>query len=245
MSFRVSDRIKRAFGTVVKEFKDIRVEKIEDDVECGSSSLDHFGDEMANFQSVHSHNSADSIPKDYYNSQFNSSKDDDCKENNQFASNRQYPLKEHKNEPSMKSSSWKLFGSAESKDESSKSPPRFKPVFVEQDDEDDDLNEVDSQNVKKMFSKVRHNHIKYVEKALIDNFDVFTVDQFGNTLLHVCAQNNHIKLANVIIQAGCPINARNYKGMTPKDYCVMYKFTEMEEWLSKMNRNGTNNNFTL
>lgn len=42
-----------------------------------------------------------------------------------------------------------------------------------------------------MFSRVRHRRLEYVLKALEDGFDASTRDRNGNTLLHVCAQNNH------------------------------------------------------
>jgi ankyrin repeat protein len=62
----------------------------------------------------------------------------------------------------------------------------------------------------------------------------FTQDANGNTMLHVCAQNNSKKMANLCIKHGCDLNARNRKGMTPLDYCDMLKFSALAEWMVNM-----------
>lgn len=59
-------------------------------------------------------------------------------------------------------------------------------------------------------------------------------------MLHICAQNNLKKMANICIKQGCDINARNRKGMTPLDYCDMLKFSMLAEWMVIMGaENGT------
>lgn len=59
-------------------------------------------------------------------------------------------------------------------------------------------------------------------------------DQNGNTLMHICAQNNLAKMANLCLHYGCDINAFNKKGRTPLDYCDTYSFTAMGDWLVTM-----------
>eukprot|EP01039_Chlorochromonas_danica_P000383 gene383-416_t len=87
-----------------------------------------------------------------------------------------------------------------------------------------------------VFSKARHNRLDEVRKAIQEGFSVNTRDQYGNTLLHVCAQNNHVKLAAVILsldKKGTVINARNLKLLTPLDYAIRYNFDRMKLWLEE------------
>jgi hypothetical protein len=85
--------------------------------------------------------------------------------------------------------------------------------------------------VESLFSKVRHNRMKNVEAAFQEGCDPYAMDSNGNTLLHICAQNNLSKMANLCIHYGCDINAFNKKGRTPLDYCDTYNFTTMGDWL--------------
>jgi hypothetical protein len=85
-----------------------------------------------------------------------------------------------------------------------------------------------------VFSKARHNHINYVmEEIEKNNFDTNTQDEYGNTLLHICAQNNHRKLASLILahSANTNLNLENLKQLTPLDYCEKYGFLKMCDWL--------------
>ena len=84
-----------------------------------------------------------------------------------------------------------------------------------------------------IFSRVRHNRFEYVRSALDAGVSVRIVDDRGNSLLHVCAQNNLRKMAALVIRAGCPLNLRNKKGFTALDYCVKYSFFDMGDWLMK------------
>lgn len=82
-----------------------------------------------------------------------------------------------------------------------------------------------------IFSRVRHNRIEYVRSAFDAGMSALIVDDRGNSLLHVCAQNNLRKMAALVIRAGCPLNLRNKKGFTALDYCVKYSFFDMGDWL--------------
>jgi hypothetical protein len=86
---------------------------------------------------------------------------------------------------------------------------------------------------EKVFSKTRHNRVEDILKAVDQGFDVNTRDKHGNTLLHVCAQNNHVKLASQLFQR-CPamsMSIRNRKLLTPLDYANKYNFARMQQWL--------------
>lgn len=99
-------------------------------------------------------------------------------------------------------------------------------MYVYEDEEDID-------QVEYVFSKVRHNRIELVKESLEQGFDPCSVDDKGNTMLHICCQNNHRKLASVVLKAGCPAEDMNDKGLTPLDFCKLYQFHELSLWLVK------------
>lgn len=96
-----------------------------------------------------------------------------------------------------------------------------------------DSYEADDEEIESIFSKVRHNRAEAVIAAIQDGFDANTVDAFGNTMMHVCAQNNHRKLASMLLQQfpTIDVNARNLKGLTPLDYAEKYGFQKVASWL--------------
>jgi len=98
----------------------------------------------------------------------------------------------------------------------------------------DNVNIEDEEFVDMVFSKVRHNRIDFVmEKIEKEGFDVNRRDRFANTIMHICAQNNHRKLASMILKVAptIDVNATNAKQLTPLDYSIKYGFQKMEEWL--------------
>jgi len=96
-----------------------------------------------------------------------------------------------------------------------------------------------------LFSKVRHNHCDVVEKCIKggrhDFTGRFSVDDYGNTLMHVAVQNNLKKMCSMLLKsAGCELSAENLKGMTPLDYAELYHFTPLADWLLERGAmNGT------
>lgn len=96
-----------------------------------------------------------------------------------------------------------------------------------------DSYEADEEEIESVFSKVRHNRAEAVIAAIQEGFDANTTDAFGNTMLHVCAQNNHRKLASILFQAfpTINVNAMNHKGLTPLDYAEKYGFQQVASWL--------------
>jgi hypothetical protein len=89
----------------------------------------------------------------------------------------------------------------------------------------------DEEQIEILFSKLRHNRAAYVKDALRAGFDVNTVDTKGNSLLHICAQNDNKKMAAMMIKLGCRVNIANKKGLTALDYARTYKFLQLEQLL--------------
>jgi hypothetical protein len=85
-----------------------------------------------------------------------------------------------------------------------------------------------------VFSKARHDRQDYVINMLLNHdFHPNSRDLYGNTIFHICAQNNNRKLASKILKISplVDINAINKKGFTPLDYCDKYGFMNMRIWL--------------
>jgi hypothetical protein len=97
----------------------------------------------------------------------------------------------------------------------------------------DESFEVADEEIEAVFSKARHNRAEAVVAAVHQGFDVNSVDSYGNTILHVCAQNNHRKLASILVQRfpSINLNAENLKGLTPLDYADKYGFHKVASWL--------------
>ncbi len=101
---------------------------------------------------------------------------------------------------------------------------------------DEDVDELDisqQDRIEMVFSKARHNHIDEVLAAIQNGFNVNTKDVYGNTIIHVCAQNNRKKLAATLLQRfpQCNMHAENHKHFTPVDYAEKYGFAGMATWL--------------
>lgn len=89
-------------------------------------------------------------------------------------------------------------------------------------------------DIEDVFSKLRHNRLEVVKAILEDGaFNINSIDCNGNTMLHICAQNNHKQMASMILEYGCALNSINNKGLKPLDYCEYYQFDEMHAWLKK------------
>ena len=87
-----------------------------------------------------------------------------------------------------------------------------------------------SMETEQLFSKVRHNRIEDVKAQLESGADVRRKDSNGNSLLHICAQNNLKRMASLILEHGADINAENKKGLTALDYCDNYHFDKLGDW---------------
>ena len=115
-------------------------------------------------------------------------------------------------------------------------------IFETSPDTVDESFEDEDDYLEQIFSKTRHNHGPQVLDAIQKGFDVNVIDSNGNSLLHICAQNNHRKLAASLLQnyPHCRVNGENFKGLTPLDYSEKYGFLKMTAWLSSVGAaNGT------
>ena len=91
-----------------------------------------------------------------------------------------------------------------------------------------------SVDVDALFSKVRHNHGEYVAQQLSSGLNPNLVDYNGNTMLHICAQNNNKKIASLLLNSEgieCDINILNNKSHTPLDYAEKYGHTKLAQYL--------------
>lgn len=97
--------------------------------------------------------------------------------------------------------------------------------------------QIDQEFIDSVFSKARHDRQDFVLDMLRQGrVNVNHRDQHGNTLLHICAQNNHRTLASKIIRfaggiANVDIHAKNKKKCTPLDYCEKYGHVKFRMWL--------------
>ena len=94
--------------------------------------------------------------------------------------------------------------------------------------------DADNQKVTadRFFSKVRHNHLDVIKEMLQNrNFDLLERDDRGNTALIVACQNNHKKIASLLIAHGVELNAVNNKGLSALDTADVFKFTELAQYV--------------
>lgn len=112
-------------------------------------------------------------------------------------------------------------------------PPSSSMAGIAAGQEGKEENEEDEEFVTYLFSKVRHNRIEIVQDILSEGSRRTSRlrDDNGNSLLHVCAQNNLRKMASLVLSFGCEINAINYKACTALDYAERYSFSKLADWL--------------
>jgi len=56
-------------------------------------------------------------------------------------------------------------------------------------------------------------------------------DEYGNTLLHLAAQNGSTRIAKILIQKGANPNHQNKQGQTPGHFAIAYQFYDLASWL--------------
>jgi hypothetical protein len=110
-------------------------------------------------------------------------------------------------------------------------PPSLSAAGIAEEEEEDD--DDDQEFITSLFSKVRHNRIEIVQDILAKGSQRTSRlrDDNGNSLLHVCAQNNLRKMASLVLSFGCEINAVNFKACSALDYAERYSFSKLADWL--------------
>ena len=71
----------------------------------------------------------------------------------------------------------------------------------------------------------------YLEQYEREPFNLNKVDEHGNTLLHICAQNGNIKIAKMLVHKGANPNHQNKLGQTAGHFSIAYDFFDFSSWL--------------
>lgn len=92
---------------------------------------------------------------------------------------------------------------------------------------------------------IRVQHVDDYGTAYTNSYDqqLFhpnQVDDYGNTVLHVAAQNGFIRIAKLLIQKGANPNHQNRQGQTPGHFAMAYQFYDLGSWLFEPNGGGAN-----
>lgn len=88
--------------------------------------------------------------------------------------------------------------------------------------------------VEKAIQAAKSSNISQMEDALEENIQIDTIDQFGNTLLLLAAQQGSKRMVKLLLRRGAYVNAQNVSGNTALHYCYTYGHTELAEYLKKM-----------
>ena len=99
----------------------------------------------------------------------------------------------------------------------------------------------DEEELSEMFSRARHGRHKGLESFFLQGVTARVINAAGNTLLHTAAQNNHKKVAKVVLRhtdyAIDPpradfINSQNGNGHTPLHFCYAYGYAGLGDYLA-------------
>jgi CheY-like chemotaxis protein/pimeloyl-ACP methyl ester carboxylesterase len=69
-------------------------------------------------------------------------------------------------------------------------------------------------------------------------FHINKADDKGNSLLIVAAQNNRLRLAQLLLRKGANVDHQNALGNTALHYAMAYKFTDLAAWLVDPEKGG-------
>lgn len=93
--------------------------------------------------------------------------------------------------------------------------------------DDDEFEDLEDSNAM-LFSFVRHNRYEALQSLLEQDTALINVkDEKCNTLLHIACQNNHRRIAKLLIRAGVELDVQNNKGNTALHYCYAYNFMQL------------------
>ncbi|CAE7419644.1 ACBD6 [Symbiodinium natans] len=82
------------------------------------------------------------------------------------------------------------------------------------------------------FSFVRHNRYEAIEAIIQQESGILEAkDEFGNNMLHIACQNDHRRIAKLLLKNGINVNDQNKAGNTPLHYCFQYNFLHLSDYL--------------
>jgi hypothetical protein len=97
--------------------------------------------------------------------------------------------------------------------------------------EEDEFEEMD-RGYTVLFSFVRHNRYEAVESLLQQDPELLVQkDETGNGLLHIAAQNNHRRIAKLLLKMRADVDSKNSTGNTPLHFCYAYGYSQLAEFL--------------
>jgi len=86
------------------------------------------------------------------------------------------------------------------------------------------------------FSAARHGRQDDLD-SLMESVHVNVVNEAGNTLLIVSAQNNQKGLCKMLHNRGADLNTQNRLGQTALHFAFAFGYTELGKWLVKKGAN--------
>merc|ERR550534_3290339 len=101
---------------------------------------------------------------------------------------------------------------------------------------------VSKASVKDLFSKALNGRHRQVEELFARGVPPDTVDEHGNTVLLVAAQNGTKKLIKTALRYGADINSQNKQGQTALHYCFAFKYEELAAYLISKGADDTIHN---
>ncbi len=78
----------------------------------------------------------------------------------------------------------------------------------------------------------------YVDAYERETFNLNKVNEHGNTMLHVAAQNGNVKIAKLLVEKGANPNHQNKGGQTAGHFANAYQFYDFLSWLFDPNGGG-------
>lgn len=85
--------------------------------------------------------------------------------------------------------------------------------------------------IEKAVLAAKTSNIAQMEDALEDDIPVDTIDEFGNTLLMLAAQQGSKRMCKYLLRRGANVNSQNLSGNTCLHYCYAYSHHDLAKYL--------------
>jgi hypothetical protein len=83
-----------------------------------------------------------------------------------------------------------------------------------------------------LMTRARHGRVEEVLELLNKGIPVDSQDKNGNTLLHIAAQNNNLRILQVCVNCRANMNLQNNSGNTALHYATTYKYEDIVQVLT-------------